>query len=102
MTQPKFIITSNGNFRLGMVSLHKDLLQGNEQCWGGGYYEFDFTRNRLILSGESYDFGRPRWEWIDTLKVPSTYRGLSIVYVPEDPSAEDFVVTDELNVSYVD
>ena len=38
MTLPKFIITMDGYFRLGMVNQHKDLLKPGDQCIGGGYY----------------------------------------------------------------
>ena len=57
MTLPKFIITMDGHFRLGMVNQHKDLLKPGDQCIGGGYYRFDFISNRIILDRESYDFG---------------------------------------------
>ena len=43
MNLPKFIITLNGVFRLGMVNQHKDLLKPGDQCIGGGYYRFDDT-----------------------------------------------------------
>ena len=56
MALPKFIITMDGRLRLGMVNQHKDLLKGNEQCIGGGYYRFDWTSSRLILDRASYDF----------------------------------------------
>jgi len=102
MAQPKFILTDQGFFRMGMVNLHKNLLRAGEHCYGGGYYEFDFLSNRLILTGESTDFGPPRWEWIDVLKVPSTYRGLRIVYVPYRSWEDDFVVSEELKIEYVD
>ena len=45
MNLPKFIITIDGYFRLGMVNQHKDLLKHDEQCIGGGYYSFDFVSN---------------------------------------------------------
>ena len=61
MTLPKFIITMDGYFRLGMVNQHKDLLKPGDQCVGGGYYHFDYTTNRILLDRESYDFGRPKW-----------------------------------------
>ena len=38
MTLPKFIITMEGYFRLGMVNQHKHLLKPGDQCIGGGYY----------------------------------------------------------------
>ena len=40
MTLPKFIITMDGVFRLGMVNQHKHLLKPGDQCIGGGYYHF--------------------------------------------------------------
>ena len=36
MTLPKFIITMDGYFRLGMVNQHKDLLKPGDSCLGGG------------------------------------------------------------------
>ena len=91
-----------GYFRLGMVSPHMYLLKPGDQCIGGGYYSFDFVSNRIILDRESYDFGRPRWHMLDTLKVPSTYRGLRIIYTYDDGSQDDFDVTEELKVEYYD
>ena len=32
MALPKFIITMDGYFRLGMVNQHKDLLKPEDQC----------------------------------------------------------------------
>lgn len=102
MYLPKFIITTDGYFRLGMVTQHKDLLKGGEQCIGGGYYRFDYTSNRIILDRSSYDFGRPRWHLIETLKVPSAYRGLRLVYQYDDNFHDDFNVSQELNIEYYD
>ncbi len=100
MEQPKFILTSSGHFRLGMVHLHKDLLQPGEACWGGGYYEFDYLTNRLLLSGRSYDFGRPQWERFATLKVPEVYRGLLLVYRASANGAL-LVVNHEMKIEWV-
>lgn len=80
----KFIITQEGVFKYGNVRMHKDLLSEGEVCYGGGFYEFDYVSNRLLLSGRSYDFGKPRWDRIDSLKMPSAFRGLSILYEGED------------------
>ena len=55
MILPKFIITMDGYFRLGMVNQHKHLLKPGDQCIGGGYYHFDFPTasssigNHMIL-----------------------------------------------------
>ncbi len=97
---PKFIITMDGVLRLGMVNQHKDLLKPGDRCIGGGYYQFDWTANRLILDRSSYDFGIPLWHLIDTLKVPASYRGLSVVYIYDDNFHEDFNLTDNLNIEY--
>ena len=58
MNLPKFIITIDGYFRLGMVNQHKDLLKPGDSCLGGGYYHFDYASNRIILDRSSYDFGK--------------------------------------------
>ena len=100
MEHPKFIITMDGFLRLGMVNQHKELLIGNDQCIGGGYYQFDWTCNRLILDRASCDFRRPCWHLLHTLKVPEAYRGLRIVYVYNDDFHEDYNVSDELNIEY--
>ena len=125
MALPKFIITMDGHltssksltlghssrldgsrsiatFRLGMVNQHKDLLKPGEQCIGGGDYHFDYTTNRILLDRESYDFGRPRWHLLDTLRVPSVYRGLRLVYSYDDNFHDDFNVSEELNIEYYD
>jgi len=52
MNLPKFIITMDGYFRLGMVNQHKHLLKSGDQCIGGGYYHFDFVSNRILLDSE--------------------------------------------------
>jgi len=100
MENPKFIITMDGYLRLGMVNQHRDLLIGDDQCIGGGYYEFDWTSNRLLLDRTSFDFGEPRWHLLDKLKVPEAYRNLRIVYVFNDAYHEDYIVNDELQIEY--
>ena len=100
MALPKFIITMEGYFRLGMVSQHKDLLKQGDQCIGGGYYYFDYISNRLLLDRESFDYGRPRWDLLEILRVPSSYRGLRIIYTYNDNFHDDFNVSDELKIEY--
>ncbi len=100
MEAPKFIITMDGYFRMGMVKRHEDLLIGDDVCIGGGYYQFDWTSNRLILDRKSYDFGRPRWHLLEMLKVPEQLRGLRIIYTYDDDFHEDFIVSDELKIEY--
>ena len=98
MAYPKFIITKSGYFRLGMVRQHKDLLQTGDICYGGGFYEFDYVSNRLLLHGSSFDYGHPKWNDIPALHVPDTYKGLTIEYSYYD--GEKFVVRDHLDIDY--
>lgn len=101
----KFIITAQGHFRLGEVRLHKHLLEPGDTCYGGGFYQIDHLSNRLLLDGASYDYGRPLWDRLiyrqTPLKVPEAYRGMQIVYHPEDQFADDLVITHELPIEYV-
>ena len=96
-----------------MKNQHKDFLNessvtlrdaerliGDDLCIGGGYYQFDWTSNRLLLDRASYDFGWPRWHLVDTLKVPAQYRSLRLVYLYDDDFNEDFNVSDELKIEY--
>ncbi len=100
MLLPKFIITMDGYLRLGMVGQHKELLKPGDQCIGGGYYTFDYVSNRIILDRMSYDFGSPRWHLLQTLRVPSVYRGLRLVYVYDDNLHDDFNVSEQLHIEY--
>lgn len=85
----KFIITSSGHFRFGNVNLHHELLQKGEQCLGGGFYEFDYASAKMRLSGKSYDYGRPMWQFVAQLIVPESLQGLDIDY--EDVPLADLV-----------
>lgn len=101
MSLPKFIITMDGYLRLGMVNMHEDLLQPGDQCIGGGYYYFDYASNRILLDRESYDFGRPKWHYLEVVKIPSAYRGMCITYY-DDVSHENYEVSEELKIEYYD
>lgn len=92
----------DGYFRFGRVPQHRDLLVGNEECIGGGYCQFDFVSNQIILDRASYDFGRPRWHLIEKLKMPASYRGFRMVYKYNDDFHDDFNVSEELEVEYYD
>lgn len=98
MMHPKFIITSGGHLRLGMVTLHRDLLMPHEDCLGGGFYEFDYVSNILILSGKSFDYGTPRWGEIGVLLVPEAYRDIPIIY--RDSWDEEINLTTEFTIQY--
>lgn len=100
MSLPKFIITRHGHLRIGMVNQHKDLLQPEDDCIGGGYYQFDYASGRMILDRASYDFGVPRWRLLETLRIPAVYRGLRIVYRYDNDLHDDFLVSDELKIEY--
>lgn len=98
---PKFIITSAGEFRLGMVFLHKHLLEPGDECLGGGYYKFDYAQGMIQLSGESSDFGKPQWDAIDTLLVSREYEGLSLVYFPGSLNGYAINLAELLTIKYI-
>ena len=98
MKHPKFIITNQGFLRLDVVYLHRDLLMPHEDCLGGGFYEYDYVANRLMLSGKSYDYGYPQWSKIDVLKVPEAFKGVPIIY--RDIHDEELNLTDEFTIEY--
>lgn len=101
----KFIITQRGDFRLGDVRMHKDLLREDDVCIGGGFYDYDFAGNRLLLSGMSYDFGSPKWDRLIAgnipLKVPEAYRGMQILYQSGERYEDALNVTADMKVEYV-
>lgn len=98
MEHPKFIITSGGHLRLGMVTLHRDLLMTHEQCLGGGFYEYDYVGNRLLLSGKSFDYGPPRWGKVDILLVPESFRDVPIIY--RDPYGDELDLNGAFTIEY--
>lgn len=98
--QPKFIVTRDGVLRLGNAKRHCELLKAGESCIGGGYYEFDYLSQRLLLSGASSEFGEPSWEKIDVLKVSAYYRGLSIIYSSWESWKEDFPVSERIEIIF--
>ncbi len=90
----------DGTFRMGMVGQHKELLVPGEQCIGGGYFFVDSDNKSIILDRESYDFGRPLWHLLQTLKVPSAYRHYQIIYKYDDGFHDDLCLNDELKLEY--
>ena len=98
MEHPKFIITNGGHLRLGMVTLHRDLLMAHEECRGGGFYNIDYVGNALLLSGKSFDYGPPRWNGITVLLVPEAYRGMTIIY--RDSRGNELNLTTEFKIVY--
>ncbi len=99
MLHKKFIITTVGHLRLGLVNMHRDLLLPGDSCAGGGFWDIDYTANRLTLSGRSFDYGEPQWGLLSTLFVPQAYRGMTIVYLGDTPH-QNFYVSRCLNISY--
>ncbi len=98
--EPKFVVTLDGYLRIGHVCMHKDLLLPDDVCIGGGFWEVDEAGHQLLLSGKSYDYGKPKWTFIDSkLYVPKMYQGLSIVY-EGDVWIEYYNVSEQLNIHY--
>lgn len=98
--EPKFILTLDGYLRIGYVRMHKDLLLPGDTCIGGGFWEVDTISQRLLLSGKSYDYGKPKWTFVTgKLFVPEAYRGLNITYEGDSPM-DDTNVSDIFDVEY--
>lgn len=66
----KFIITKNGELKLGNVDFHFNLLpKGDISCYGGGFYFINEENKTLELSGKSMDFGKPDFEKLKTVPI---------------------------------
>ena len=80
MAYPKFILTQDGHIRLGMVTLHRHLLEAGDYCMGGGYWTINHMTREVELSGASSDYGPPQWRRITRLHLPEGYEGYSFVW----------------------
>jgi len=78
---PKFIITSDGHLRLGMVTLHRHLLEHGDTCLGGGYWNVNHYAMQMELSGASSDYGKPQWHRIDKVILPRDYQGYTFTWL---------------------
>lgn len=81
MSYPKFIITQDGHLRLGMVTLHKHLLERGEYCRGGGYWNINYLSRQVELSGASSDYGPPQWHNVGQIVLPPGYEGFNWVWI---------------------
>ncbi len=97
MEYPKFILTADGFLRLGLVTLHRHLLEPGDTCLGGGYYDIDYRRMELVLSGASGDYGTPQWHRVDTISLPVAYHGMTVVY---RTGGYDCPITGEHRINY--
>lgn len=99
----KFIITSQGDLRMGDVRMHRDLLHPGDVCLGGGYYAFDYVSNRVVLDRESYDYGAPQWSRLAAmhtkLRISRLYEGLDFVWEEKHGKGESLI--DWLGVEWV-
>ena len=82
---PKFVLTIDGHIRIGMVHLHSELVQPDDQP---------------ILYRQSHDYGVPRWHLVEKVYVPSDYRGYYIKYIYDDGWHEDYNVSDKHIIEY--
>lgn len=85
----KFIITQDGVLRFGTVYLHRDLLQFDEQCEGGGFWKKDEERNAILLYGRSFDFGQPQFQYVRRIDWNGINENpLPLFYVPNWPQED--------------
>ena len=83
----------DGELRFGDVKLHKNLLPwGDEECFGGGMWQFGGGGAYVNLFGYSMDFGLPDFsqvksiDWSGIGGVPIRLR-----YLPNYPDTEDAI-----------
>ena len=81
MAYPKFIITSDGHLRLGMVTLHRHLLEHGDTCLGGGYWNVNHYAMQMELSVASSDYGKLQWHRIDKVILPRDYQGYTFTWL---------------------
>lgn len=79
----KFIIAGDirdgkGYLRMGIVCQHRDLREGYEKIWGGGFWEIDREGRHIMLSGWSGDFGRPIFDHLK--KMDRQWKGYTVTY----------------------
>lgn len=77
--------------RFGNVALHKDLLESDEICLGGGDYEMikDNNKENIVLSGQSFDYGVPRWDMIKGITSDYYVTGTLIYKFPNEYQYKD-------------
>lgn len=91
MKQNKFIISTNGELRLGYVEYHKHLLKKNEYyCNGGGKFFIDNLSKTVKLWDCSGDFGFPKFHKLRT--VPEYY----------DAETKEFIDLSDYTLIYED
>lgn len=87
----KFVITQDGELRFGDVRLHKDLLPwGDDECYGGGFWQINAGGMSIDLYGRSYDFGTPDFEHVHHIDWTGVGgKPLPLFYYPLYPDLEN-------------
>lgn len=86
----KFIISENGILKFGNVRLHRDLfIWSEDDCYGGGFWEIDHSRNAIILHGRSFDFGGPDFSRVKRINWDGVGgKPCSLFYAPYYPNLD--------------
>lgn len=86
----KFIISEDGILKFGDVRLHRDLfIWGESDCYGGGFWTVDHSRNAIILHGRSFDFGGPDFTRVKQIKWAGVGgKPCSLFYAPYYPNLD--------------
>ena len=66
---------------MGMVNLHRHLLEPGDVCLGGGYWTVNYLARRVELSGASSDYGRPQWHREKEVIFPEGYEGFTFTWL---------------------
>ena len=66
--------------RIGNPTYHKDLVYDNEVCLGGGEWEVNKNNSEMTLTGQSADFGVPRFELANKILIDAELKQYKITY----------------------
>lgn len=66
--------------RIGNPIYHKDLVYDNEVCLGGGEWEVNKNNSEMTLTGQSADFGVPRFELANKILIDDELKQYKITY----------------------
>lgn len=93
----KFIITLNGELRIGSFCEHNEYFHeslipfGDNTCYGGGMIYIFLDKKLALMKGRSVDFGYPQFDKVKYVgQLPKSWK---FQYQPEGPCDPDNIDT---------
>lgn len=72
--------TADAILRIGNPIYHRELVRDNEICLGGGDWEVNKADNVMNLSGESGDFGVPKFNRVKNILIDDELKQYKMTY----------------------